>query len=249
MTETAPGLCSVDNSPTMDDRRSVLLIAGFGDDSSMFAGLQDTDLADGYNLLPTDLPGFGAPPSNAETTLSSSATFVAEKARSTGAEIIVAHSVASIIASLAAKKPGSTISTIVSLEGNITADDAYFSGTAADYDDALIFRSEFLARLDEMAVLEPIIARYRDHVSKADPIALWQLGCDARNFSNEYVPGEILADSAKVAYLYNPDNYPESTLQWLASSPMKRIELTGATHWKSVDQPALLAEKIALALH
>ena len=107
----------------------------------------------------------------------------------------------------------------------------------------------FLERLDEMAVNEPIIARYRESVSQADPLALWQLGTDARRFSSEHVPGDVLAEAAHVTYLYNPRNCPEATLCWLDANPMDRIVLENATHWASVDQPATLADKIAEALH
>ena len=227
---------------------AILFIAGFGDNASMFAGLHNTALADDYHLLPVDLPGFGAPALGTETTLKSLAEFVAGKAKETGAEIIVAHSVASIIASLAAREPDCPIKTILSLEGNITAEDAYFSGTAADYDDPLAFRSAFLQRLDDMATSAPIIARYRENVSKADPTALWQLGNDAHRFSAQQVPGDVLASSANATYLYNPENCPDSTLEWLKSNQIKRIVLANATHWKSVDQPELLAEKISKAL-
>lgn len=229
-------------------RPTILFVAGFGDTAEMFAGLHETRLADSYHLLPVNLPGFGAPALEAETTLESLARFLADKARASGAEIVVAHSVASIVASLAARRPDCPVADILSLEGNITAEDAYFSGTAADYDDPRVFRAAFLQRLDEMAASAPIIARYRQCVSQADPLALWQLGTDARRFSEAQVPGDVLAASARVTYLYNPDNCPESTLRWLDAHPMKRIILEGATHWASVDRPAVLADKICEAL-
>jgi len=229
-------------------RPAVLLVAGFGDDSSMFAGLLDTALADAYDLMAIDLPGFGAPRLQSETTLKLLGECVSTKAKEVGAEIVIAHSVASIIASLAANEPDSPITTIVSLEGNITAEDAYFSGTAADYDDPYIFKSAFLKRLEAMSQSQPMIARYFQVVSQADPMALWQLGNDAHRFSSKQVPGEVLISAANVTYLYNPDNCTKSSLDWLRKNQVKQIILDNATHWKSVDQPALLAEKILSAL-
>ncbi len=232
-----------------DTRPSIILIAGFGDNASMFDGLARTHLADDYRLVPLDLPGFGAPPLDTEATLRNLAQVVVDKAKETGSEIIVAHSVASIIATLAAQNPDSPLNTIISLEGNITAEDAYFSGTAADHDNPLSFRTGFLGRLDEMGRTEPIIRRYREEVSKADALALWQLGTDARRFSSEHVPGEILENAAKVTYIYSTQNCPDSTLRWLEKSQMARIVLDNATHWVSVDQPDLLADKIIEALN
>jgi pimeloyl-ACP methyl ester carboxylesterase len=230
-------------------RPTILFIAGFGDNASMFEGLSNTHLAETYRLLPINLPGFGAPAQKSQTTLEALAELVADKAKEAGAEIIVAHSVASIIASFAAQRSDCPLKTIISLEGNITAEDAYFSGTAADFDDPGEFRAAFLERLDQMAENSPIIARYRQSVSEADQLALWQLGTDARRFSSQHVPGEVLKSSGNVVYLYNPENCPEPTIQWLEHNPMERILLTNATHWKSVDQPEQLADKISEALH
>lgn len=224
------------------------MIAGFGDDASMFAALSQTPLVEAYDLLPLDLPGFGARRSPKATDLATLAELLDAKARETGAEIVLAHSVASIIASLAALEPASPITTILSLEGNLTAEDAYFSGTAADFEDPETFRTAFLQRLAEMAATDTMIARYRRIVSRADPVALWELGRDARRFSTEHVPGEVLTSAARVVYLYNPDNCPASSLAWLDESPLERVVLPGASHWASIDRPELLADAILAAL-
>jgi len=224
------------------------MIAGFGDNASMFEGLHQTRLAQHARLIPFDLPGFGAPALETETTLEALATVVADKAASSSAEIVVAHSVASIIASLAVQKPGSPLRTIFSLEGNLTPEDAYFSGTAADFNDAGSFRTAFLRRLTQMEEADPVIARYRHAVQQADPSVLWQLGCDARRFSQSRMPGEMLMAAPHVTYFYNPENCPQSSIDWLNAYPMNRVILKDASHWASVDQPALLSEKMLEAL-
>jgi pimeloyl-ACP methyl ester carboxylesterase len=228
-------------------QRSILMIAGFGDNASMFDGLRGTALANGYDLLPFDMPGFGAPRLKGETTIDALANSVAEEAHRTGAGILLAHSVASIIASVALRK-SSLLDTILSVEGNITADDAYFSGTAADYDDPLAFRAAFLDRLERMAKGSEVVTRYRNNVARADPTALWELGRDARRFSETTHPGEFLLAAGKISYLYDPPNCPASTLEWLRSHPIDKRLLTGASHWPSVDAPALLARKCIEAL-
>lgn len=141
---------------------TMLFVPGFGDDSSVFGPLAATVLASHYRIAIVDFPGFGrAPCLEAPTTLEPFAYIVHNIADRQWACIVVAHSAGSIIASLAARRESSTIDTIISLEGNLTAEDAYFSGTAVGYSNAEDFRSAILARLDAMAQTQPGIARYR----------------------------------------------------------------------------------------
>ncbi len=69
-------------------------------------------------------------------------------------------------------------------------------------------------------------------------VGLWTLGCDARKFSENHNPGEILSQAApNVLYIYNPDNCPNSSVEWLEHNPMKRVLVPGASHSISVDKP------------
>ena len=226
----------------------MICIAGFGDNGSMYHPLLTTDLAGRLDIVALDLPGFGKPAGQAATSLKSLADVVDAEARNRGAEVVLAHSVASVIASIAASKPDSPIRTIVSLEGNLTEEDAYFSGSAADFDSADSFRNAFLKRLDVLAVEQPIIGRYRSEVAKADPTALWQLGCDARRYSVENIPGDNLIKSADVVYLYNPANLPKTSLEWLDSNEVRQVQLDNASHWVSIDQPDRLTEVLTAEL-
>lgn len=229
--------------------KTILCIAGFGDDASMFERLTEHDSSGQVQFLPMDLPGFGAPRlQGQETTLDALATALNAQANTRGVDSVLAHSVASIIASIAARQAGSPIRTILSLEGNLTPEDAYFSGTAVGYSAPDEFRTAFLARLDDMNDENPVLERYRARVETADPVALWQLGCDAHAFSAQHSPGELLMASARAIYLYNPDNLPETSLTWLQTHDIERYELPGASHWTSVDQPGLLLEQILKAI-
>ncbi|MEM6827781.1 MAG: alpha/beta hydrolase [Pseudomonadota bacterium] len=228
-------------------RSTILMIAGFGDNSSMYDPLLATDLADRHNLVPLDLPGFGAEPLEAETTLAALTEFVAEKAKTHNADTIIAHSVASIIASLAAREAGSPLTHIISLEGNLTAEDAYFSGRASEHANAASFGDWFLPRLAKKSEGDPILARYAEEVAKADPKALWELGCDAKRFSDREHPGEALREAGRVTYIFNPDNCLESSVAWLSESGINSVQLPGASHWPTIDRPDPLAQIISKA--
>ncbi len=229
----------------MSDKKGMICIAGFGDNASMFDTLPATKLSEEFRILPLNLPGFGAGPALAKTSLQALAEFVLAQAKRSDCRAVMAHSVASIIATLAAERSDGFVDEIVSLEGNLTAADAYFSGTAANFDNAHEFRRGFLARLAEMAKGgDPILGRYRRIFETSDPTAAWQLGCDAYAFSGANVPGERLLASAHVHYLHNPDNCPKETRDWLADSPMKRTVLAGASHWPTIDRPDDVAAAI-----
>lgn len=226
-----------------DARAVVVCIAGFGDNAHMFAPLRETVDAERLRIDAFDLPGFGAP-ALARTSLDALAREVDARCRVTGARTIVAHSVASIIASLAARREGSPIRAIVSLEGNLTAEDAYFSGTAADHANPSVFREAFLARLDQMADGDRIIEGYRRRVMTADPVALWDLGREARSFSETTVPGDVLMEAARVVYVFNPANCPASSLAWLDAHDVERFIIDGASHWPTIDRPIEVARII-----
>ena len=225
-------------------RETILFIAGFGDGADMFASLADTVLAKEHDLVFLDLPGFAGAAPLPSTSLDSLSEYVYQIAREKKARMVVAHSVASIIATLAALREPRKIDVIFSMEGNLTAEDAYFSGAAADYPDPNLFKTVFLEKLEEMGQQDPIIRRYRELVAKADPEAMWQLGCDARRFSDSHHPGTMLQSAAEVYYLYNPANCPDASMTWLQQQTMTRILLDDASHWPSVDHPQLLSEKI-----
>lgn len=224
---------------------TILCIPAFGDSSEVYEPLLKTNLIDSYSLILTELPGFGgSQPLDEPTTLQNLARVVHSIAIRENARIVMAHSVASIITSLAAKQPSSIIDTIISLEGNLTPEDAYHSGTAASFDTAVEFHKAFLDRLEGLEAEDPGIVRFRAAVAKANSKALWELGCDAHAFSSRYSPGEVLCQTKNVFYFYDPKNCPEATLAWLQENPISRVQLDGVSHWMSHHQPKLIAEKI-----
>jgi pimeloyl-ACP methyl ester carboxylesterase len=235
-------------TPTPSDPPAILLVPGFGDDAGVYAPLMATRLARTHRLVPVVLPGFGASPLRGPTTLRRLARFVDGRARKLEARLIIAHSAASIIASLAAQRAGSPLDTILSLEGNLTADDAYFSGAAADYTAPQDFKAAFLTRLDAMAKDAPAIGRYRQAVARSDGTALWELGCDVARFSSTCDPGDVLLRARRAVYFYNPENAPPATRAWLSRSRLRQAPLPNATHWKVFDQPDLLAAALSGAL-
>lgn len=233
-----------------DSAPGILCLAGFGDDSSMFEPLKGTELVRRYRLVTVDLPGFGDEPPffDRPGTLSNLGEVVRQVAETEGARTILAHSVASIVAAVAAGGDRDDGWTILSLEGNLTAADNYFSGQAEEYETPEEFRAGFLERLGQSARGDAILARYRNRVARADPRALWVLGREAAAYSRRIVPGDALMEVSDAAYLYNPANCPKTSLEWLAGSRLRKIELEGASHWATIDAPELVGQAVLQAL-
>ena len=230
------------------DKPGMLCLAGFGDDATLFEPLLQTELARKVDVWPIDLPGFGGVDALKETSVRSLAQFVASEVQRRQAKVIMAHSVASIVATVAVESLHAPLPLIVSLEGNLTVDDAYFSGLAADFEDPTQFKAAFLEKLAKIDDERGVIARYRARVATSDPQALWQLGRDAKSFSLQQAPGERLRRSADVVYIYNPENCPAASLKWLAAQPLDGVVVDGASHWATIDQPGSVAKAVMAAL-
>lgn len=216
-------------------KRTIICIAGFADNATMFDPVIDLNATDGLLIHPVNLPGFGAPTSE-ETSILAFAKQIRDTAQELGARTILAHSVGSIIAAEAAHLSNGSIECIVSLEGNLTAEDAYFSGTAANYSDAASFRTAFVQRLTKLTTEDPIIKGYESRVAMADTQSMWRLGCDAKRYSDNHHPGERLQSAASVSYILNRSNCAEASLRWLDQSNLDVHELPGASHWPTIDR-------------
>lgn len=232
------------------DGEPIILVAGFADHGGMFERLGSTKLGRTFALHALDLPGTGeSAPLDEPLTLGRAAALVAEVVNQTSARIIIGHSVGSIVASLAADLPGSSIDTMISIEGNLTPADAYFSGSAASYESPEVFHAAFLARLAERATDDAVLRGYHDRVAIADSTSIWEMGGDTHHFSLEQSPGDVLARCAEhVHYLYNPDNTPDDSIRWLGDHELASTILEGASHWPTTDQPDLVADTILARL-
>jgi pimeloyl-ACP methyl ester carboxylesterase len=175
--------------------RTLILLHAFADNGLAFTPLFATPLADRCRLVAVDLAGFGAsPPRDSVRTIAAHAEAVVTLVASLptrGPAGLVAHSVASMIAVEAARRLGAGLAGLFSIEGNLTAEDAYLSERAANFDDADSFKQHFVDDIWTMAQNHPVVRRYFATAVLADPVAMWQLGCDARHRSVGDGPGRV----------------------------------------------------------
>lgn len=228
---------------------TLILLHAFADNSLTFMPLFATPLADRFRLVAPDLAGFGAsPPRHSVRTIADHAEAVAALVASLserGPVGLVAHSVASMIAVEAAPRLGPRFTGLFSIEGNLTAEDAYLSGRAADFNDPLTFKQRFLDDIWAMAQEQLHLRRYFASAVLADPKAMWDLGRDARRRSVDDEPGQAYRRIRPSLYYWSAASTAATTQRWIAQSGIAQRRFTDASHWPMVDRPEDTAREIA----
>jgi pimeloyl-ACP methyl ester carboxylesterase len=226
--------------------RTLLFIHAFADCGLAFAPLFSTPLAGELRLVAVDLPGFGASPRRDDVlTIAQHAEAIAALALSLSASApigLVAHSVGSMIAVETAARLGERFAGLFSIEGNLTAADAYFSGRAADFDDPHAFKQRFLDDLWTMGREQPMLRRFHAMATMADAVAMWQLGRDARRLSFGDAPGQAFLRIRPSLYYWSPRSTLPATREWIAANRLAQKQFTTGSHWPTIDQPAAAAQ-------
>lgn len=230
------------------DGRVLVLLHAFADSSQAFLPLIETSLARSFRLVAMDFPGFGASPcqGHVRTVSEHAATIVGVlDSLAPGTPVgLVAHSVASMIAVETAQRLAGRFGGLFSIEGNLTADDAYFSGRAADFDDPHEFRRRFLDDIWAMGQTRPAFRRYFAAAFAADPLAMWHLGRDARRLSVDDAPGRAYSSVRPTRYYWSRENTTTASQRWIERSGLDHWQFTDASHWPMVDQPNATAHVI-----
>ena len=139
------------------DARKLLCLHGFADSGLTFLPLMETALPDYFELVVVDLPGFGGSPSKPGVALIQDyARIVAGLASAVSSREsvgLIGHSIASAIAVAASDLLSPPPIGVFSIEGNLTEADAYFSGRAADWEEAEPFKEAFMNDIWELGAL------------------------------------------------------------------------------------------------
>lgn len=225
---------------------TLLFIHALADCSLAYAPLFATPLAEEFRLVAIDLPGCGASPRRDDVlTIAQHAEVLAALARSLPGPIgLVGHSVGSMIAVETATRLGERFGGLFSIEGNLTAEDAYFSGRAADFDDPDALKTRFLADLWSMGQERPVLRRFHAMATMADARAMWSLGRDARRLSVGDAPGRAYLGVRPSLYYWSAKSTMPSTRDWIMNSGLPHQQFTDASHWPMIDQPSVTAQAI-----
>jgi len=215
-------------------------VHGFADSGLAFREVLESHLSDGFGLYAPDLPGFGAsPPRNDIRTLDRSTdTFLRLiETLSPGRPVgLIGHSAGAITAVEAAHRLGDRCCGVVSIEGNMTADDAYFSGRAAEFDDPSAFKAMLTDLIWQRSVDDPVLRRYYASLLMANAPSMWALGRDVGRYSVGENPGvRYQALSVPTLYCWSPANTPEATVRFIRTNGVANRELGSVSHWPMLD--------------
>jgi pimeloyl-ACP methyl ester carboxylesterase len=216
----------------------VWCLHAFGDSHLAFREAFAQPLAHDCRVLLLDLPGHGAsPPRPDGLTINTASTLLAELVSQYSERrqlVLVAHSMAALIATRLARELAQ-VRMVVSVEGNLTPADAYFSAQAAAYDDPQTFSAHLRQQIDRLAVEDDRVRRYVCSLAFADPFTLWTLG---RSVAACAAPGLEYADlSCASMYYWDPEGAAASAQPFLASRGLRHRPLGGLGHWPMVSDP------------
>jgi len=204
----------------------------------------------GHEVSVIELPGFGmAPPPALPVDIASAADRVVSVVRQCWGQpvFLVGHSLGSIVAVRAAHQLMDGCVALVSLEGNLTAEDAYFSGRTTRYDDAVTFKNDFCAAIHELVAAGCAPASYARAVQAADATCMWRLGRDvAARGSDDTFGREFRRLTIPRRYLWATSTTPAASRDYLREHELPNVRLTMEHHWPWTIDAHAVATEIAM---
>jgi pimeloyl-ACP methyl ester carboxylesterase len=227
-------------SSSNEDDLAIWCLPGFADSGLAFSTFYNSKMINFARILTPDLPGFGASPINnhpstidayVETLLK--LIDVCTPNQNIG---LIGHSVGSIIAVEAALQLNKRCQGVFSIEGNLTKEDAYFSGQAVNFDTASEFKRMFTETIWQKGSNDEIFRAYYSGLKQADETAMWYFGKDVKRYSEDNRPGkEALGLECPFTYFWCPDNTPVESQDFIATHQIENIKVEGTSHWPMID--------------
>jgi pimeloyl-ACP methyl ester carboxylesterase len=228
----------------------VLCVPGFADSGASWLPLTEA-LALRCEVAVLELPGFGeAPPQSAEVTVAGFAEVIADVARRTwaGPVTLLGHSLGAALAVRAAHHLAEHCAAMVSIEGNLTAQDSYFSGQATRHDAPAAFKHAFAEQVRTLVADGRAPATYAESVAVADPLSMWSLGRDAiRQGAADGYGRDFATLGHRAVYLWSSTTTPPATQEFLRAHRLQHRQLTIEHHWPWTVRPDTIADLVHAA--
>jgi pimeloyl-ACP methyl ester carboxylesterase len=221
---------------------AVLVVPGFGDGSGSWEHL----LQRRSGVAVVDLPGVGGGAPLASVTLAAMVEHLCDRiVQEVGPVVLIGHSLGSAIAVGAAAELPSVVVGVLSIEGNLTTDDGYFSGAAAEHGDADSFVTWLVALVRGLVAQGDAPRSYLASILQADPTTLWELGRDSAlcgrgdGFGAAY---RTLRQPTR--YLWSRRSTPVTTQQYLRAHGLDARESANAGHWPLERAPRWVTQQV-----
>ena len=210
-----------------------------GDSHLCFREAFSSSLARLARIFIFDPPGHGAsPPRPGGLTIEGAAHVWRELIAhysATRPVVLAGHSMAGIIASRTAQLLQRSTALVVSIEGNLTRADAYFTGLAAQFDTPHAFYAAFRSRILRRAKRDEILRRFACSLEFADAMTLWTLG---RSVIDRADPGgDFLRLQCPKIHYWDAASSMKSAKAYLERHRLPQRRLDGLGHWPMVKSP------------
>jgi pimeloyl-ACP methyl ester carboxylesterase len=229
-------------------------VPALGDSGDSFAPLFATQLGALFELWAPDLPGLGATPVDPDVIdLDAMAAWLVRTIRRTSPREplgLVGHSLGAAVMVRVAHRMATSVVGLFSIEGNLTEEDAYFSGAAANFDDPELYKQDLLTRVRALAGqgvddASRTLSRYCASVKAASAEVLWRLARSAKAASGgDALGAEYRTLRVPSLYYWSPRNTPSSTRAYLSQHMIRHAAFDGG-HWPMIEQPQETASHIA----
>jgi len=223
----------------------VVGLPGFTDSVASWRPLVDV-LARRLGTAVIELPGLSHPiPRPDSSSLDQFADRIARVVghRWSAPVVLVGHSLGSVLAVRAAHRLAGQCEAIVSIEGNLTADDAFFTGQAAGFDDAEAFKAHLAGQARRLAAEGRAPASFADSIGAADAHTVWTLGREVAECGTGVRFGEELRRApCRTLYLWSARTAAPASQEFLHH--LTHEELGLGHHWPWLVDAERVAERI-----
>ena len=230
-----------------DTDTAIWCLPGFADSGAAFSALHCTEFANSNRIITPDLPGFGSSPLNDHTcTIKAYVATLLELISELTPDVkigFIGHSVGSIIAVEAASILGDRCIGVFSIEGNLTEEDAYFSGQAVNFEQPQEFKKLFTDKIWIKGKNDEIFRNYFCGLNQADPTAMWRFGKDVHLYSKGDQPGRnVMELDCPFLYLWCANNTPIASQNFLSLNKINNTKLSKTSHWPMIDAPEITSK-------
>ncbi len=228
------------------DRQSIWFLHGFADSGLAYLEAFDSPIANNFNIYVVDLPGFGASPINHDFLSikghSELVTGIIKDETNEQQKVnLVAHSLGGLIGTWVCQNLSDMVNYYVSIEGNLTEADSYFSSKPLDYSTPIEFSRAFNKDIFKLAEKEERYKRYYSSLRFANPEGMRNWSITSQEFNRNNNCGlEFNALECNKIYLWGDKDTPKETQEFINRQKVPNKLYPSIGHWHMIENTEAL---------